>query len=108
MEEITMKALQSFKGREGFIRTGQEFAVNGEKRAEELHYRKYAEYVSERKEAQAQGMDLEAELKELNSHAKVNNFVNKHNLENIPSQDEGAKLEERKAAIREALENGTI
>jgi hypothetical protein len=95
---VTMIALMSFKGQEGFIRKDQVFEAAHERRAEDLERNKLAAYYEDK------GIDLEELLKDLNSHAKVDQFAADHGL-TIPSKDDGAKLEERKEAIAQALEN---
>jgi transketolase len=98
LAKVLMVALMSFKGQEGFIRAGQKFEAENARRAEDLERNKLAAYYEE------EGIDIEELLKDLNSHAKVDQFAADHGL-TIPSKDDGAKLEERKEAIAKALEN---
>lgn len=94
---VDMIALMTFKGQEGLIKSGEIFKAKNERRAEELHANKIAAYYEEA------GVDIEELLKSLNSHAKLDEFAKEHNL-TVPSKDE-AKLDERKTALVEALEN---
>lgn len=99
MAKVKMISLMTFAGREGLILRGKEFEAENERRAEELEKAGLAAYYQD-----GEGFDLEEILKGLNSHAKVDEFAELNKLV-IPSKDSGAKLEERKAAIVEALEN---
>jgi hypothetical protein len=94
---VKMIALMTFKGQEGLILRNEIFEAKHERRAEELESRKLAAYYEE------EGIDIEELLKGLNSHAKVDAFAADHGLE-VPGKDD-AKLEERKEAVKEALEN---
>jgi hypothetical protein len=99
-DSIKMVALQTFSGNEGLIRKGKEFEVTSERRAEELEYHKLAAYFDE-----DEGIDMQELINNLNSHAKVDSFVTEHNLPGIPTREDGAKLDERKAAVEKALED---
>lgn len=111
--KILMVAIQSFVGIEGMIYNGQEFEAENQQRAEELQHYKLAKPAKEDQkqgqEQQGDGQegndsleDTKGRIEAANSHAKLDAIIKDLGIENIPGKDD-AKLDERKAAVLEAL-----
>lgn len=100
---MKMKARRRFVGIEGDILTGESFEPATASRARALEKAGLAEFVEKNPENTEVFKEPGQRVSEAKTHKELDSLVTEYGLIDIPTKDSGANMEDRKTAMKAAL-----